>query len=981
MPRIKNNNNMTKNANATAPEFDFNINSSYDVQQALKKLQKQREAMFDPSLIPNTNFGGRLIERYPGDVNIENIMKPVNDDIMKIEMDLDYDDMTGYAYARDNINQDNIKKLLTRYHDYQKVLEDHNVYDSFIRSLNVIDRLFDKNNFEQTLTNLMHQQALSDSELLAFQEISSNLSFKNVCLAFMGMLDILTEYNKILQSNEIFRANKDKIFMEMNRAIDENGDKMSIARGVFEPFRKRRLISDAKFVEYSTKYDFDPFGNSGSSLIDPEQVGYITLGDGKPGYIPSATEFPIRKIVNGKEVWVDNNMYEPVTNMGMDNEFTNSVNQQQNNNNFNNQNQFGQNNFNNQSQGQYRTTGRMKIVNPNANNMRSDTGYYTTDQWGNTHTTIQGVDVIVSTPDGPVSIQDQDAQIQQALGNNNNNQFNNNGYNNNNFNNGNFNGINGNNPPQSDFQYSYNSDGTMNIPLNNNPQWDPNKKYYHWNSNQFDANRESEKLTDRAKEHLQAQRNMMNNQNQFGGNQFNANVNNNMYANNNNNFSNNNNIFSNNNMNTNNNAYMNNNTMGNNNVVYGTNLGDQYANEINSLYQHYYDVMGFYPNTVGQNYNNEEFVNTLNLFVNQNKNHCQVSYEFGVPTYLDTRENKLVGFFPPMVVNEIEPYYINGRYGTALVTDEKQNGSETVLRLRQENGNEFYVHFPNVVLNKLHPKTYDKRLNANVILAFMTGVMKNRLLNVDRESQEIINSGVNLTDIAYCLYGLNTVGNTHKGLVENQTRPTITAPLNSFNNNNQNQQGFYNNNQNQFANNNFNNQQNNFGYMNNNNQNFSNNNFNNNNVMGGNQAFYNNNNQGQMMANNNFNNNIPLSNYEEYPLNKDFVFIPGGEQNFGGDTKNIKLQDAIYTNTLTGKMYSAEGKAVIRKSDLPGYNNMGNNNFNNQDDDYNPYMDLHNPLYGTPGGDYSKITEYDPNTGRKIKKNQPVIYESDYPFI
>ena len=954
MPRIKNNTN-NQNQNATAPEYNFNINSSYDVQQALKKLQKQREEMFDPSIIPNTNFGGRLIERYPGDVNIENIMKPVNDDIMAIEMDLDYDDMTGYAYARDNINQDNIKKLLNRYHDYQKVLEDHNVYDSFIRSLNVIDRLFDNNNFEQTLTNLMHQQALSDSELLAFQEINANLSFKNVCLAFMGMLDILTEYNKILQSNEIFRANKDKIFMEMNRAIDENGDKMSIARGVFEPFRKRRLISDEKFIEYSTKYDFDPFGN-GPSLIDPEQVGYITLGDGKPGYIPSATEFPIRKIVNGKEVWVDNNMYEPVTNMGMDNEFTNSVNQQQqqNNNNFNNQNQFANNN----NQQQYRTTGRMKIVNPNANNMRSDTGYYTTDQWGNTHTTIQGVDVIVSTPNGPVSIQDQDAQIQQALGNNN-NQFNNN-YNNNN--NGNFNQGFGNNPPQSDFQYSYNSDGTMNIPLNNNPQWDPNKKYYHWNSNQFDANRESEKLTDRAKEHLQAYRNTTrNNQNQFVNNIYNNNA-----------FSNN----MNNNMNmnaNNNNGFMNNNAMGNNNVVYGTNLGDQYANEINSLYQHYFDVMGFYPNTVGQNYNNEEFVNTLNVFVNQNKNHCQVSYEFGVPTYLDTRENKLVGFFPPMVVNEIAPYYVNGRYGTALVTDEKQNGAETVLRLRQENGNEFYVHFPNVVLNKLHPKTYDKRLNANVILAFMTGVMKNRLLNVDRESQEIINSGVNLTDIAYCLYGLNTVGNTQKGLVQNQTRPTITAPLNSFTNNNQNQ----------FANNNFNNnQQNNFGYMNNNNnQNFGNNNFNNNNVMGGNQAFYNNNNQGQMMANNNFNNNIPLSNYEEYPLNKDFVFVPGGEQNFGGDTRNIKLQDAIYTNTLTGKMYSAEGKLVMRKSDLPGYNNMGNNNFNNQDDDYNPYMDLHNPLYGTPGGDYSKITEYDPNTGRKIKKNQPVIYESDYPFI
>lgn len=51
-------------------------------------------------------------------------------------------------------------------------------------------------------------------------------------------------------------------------------------------------------------------------------------------------------------------------------------------------------------------------------------------------------------------------------------------------------------------------------------------------------------------------------------------------------------------------------------------------------------------------------------------------------------------------------------------------------------------------------------------------------------------------------------------------------------------------------------------------------------------------------------------------------------------------------------------------------------------DDYNPYLDLHNPLYGQPGGDYSRITEYDPNTGRPIqKKNKPVIFDSDYIYI
>lgn len=846
MPRVRQN----------GQEIEINDGN---VQQLIKGLQKKREEMFNPMIIPHTNYGGRLIERYPGDVNITNILKPVNDAVLNVEMDMDYDDLTGYAYARENIDTNNLTALLSRYHDMLNVTENHNVYDSFLRALNVIDRLFANNNFEQQLTDLMHKQALSDSELLAFQEINANLSFKNVGLIFMGMLDVLTEYNKVLQSNEIFRENKDQIFMEMNQAINEGNDKMDIARGVFEPFRKRRLISDEKFVEYSTKYEFNPFGN-GPAMNDPQAVGYFQYGDGQPGYAQDPSVMPIRKVINGKEVWVNNDMYsnnvanndytgaqqQPVTNMGMDNEFMTST----NNTSYNNQGQ----------QGQYRTTGSMKIVvpggNPRANNMRSDDGRYTTDQYGNTHTTIQGVGVIVSTPNGPVSREDQDEQIRQAQ-----------------------------NPPQFD------------TPWQGNYQYSTNKQYAYYDGK---PDNWSKKLTPKAQE-------------RYGANGYLAKqqqIQQQAYNNQNNGYMNNNNQY------TNNNIYSNQMK----NVAYGTNLPDQYASSLNAKYQHYFDVMGFYPNTVGQNYNDEEFQKALNVFVNQhNRNHI-VSYEFGVPTYVTQNYDKIIGFFPPMVVSEIAPYYVNGRYGTALVVDERYNGSETILTLQQENGNKFAVHFPNLVLGTLHPKRYDNRLNANVIVSYMQGVMNQRLDNVDREKVEILQAGVNLNDIASCLFGANTVGNTHNGLVDNQKVPTITP-----NPNTQRAQTT------QFSNNNMNNPQ--------------------------------------------------QQNLEEYPLNREFVFVPNGGKHFDGDASNIKLNEAVYTNTLTGRMYSVDGQQVMRKSDM----NRGMNGVQGQQqvpDDYNPYLDLHNPLYGQPGGDYSRITEYDPNTGRPIqKKNKPVIFDSDYIYI
>ena len=88
-----------------------------NIQQLIKGLQKQREAMFDPTVVPFSNYSGRLMERYPGDHNITNILKPVNDAIVKVEMDMDYDDMTGYAYTRENIDENNIKDLLLKYHE------------------------------------------------------------------------------------------------------------------------------------------------------------------------------------------------------------------------------------------------------------------------------------------------------------------------------------------------------------------------------------------------------------------------------------------------------------------------------------------------------------------------------------------------------------------------------------------------------------------------------------------------------------------------------------------------------------------------------------------------------------------------------------------------------------------------------------------------------------------------------------------------
>ena len=916
-----------------------------NVQQLIKGLQKKREEMFNPMIIPHTNYGGRLIERYPGDVNITNILKPVNDAVLNVEMDMDYDDLTGYAYARENIDTNNLTALLSRYHDMVNVTENHNVYDSFLRALNVIDRLFANNNFEQYLTDLMHKQALSDSELLAFQEINANLSFKNVGLIFMGMLDVLTEYNKVLQSNEIFRENKDQIFMEMNQAINEGNDKMDIARGVFEPFRKRRLISDEKFVEYSTKYEFNPFGD-GPAMNDPQAVGYFQYGDGQPGYAQDPTVMPIRKVINGKEVWVNNDMYsqnvtnndysqaqqQPVTNMGMDNEFMTST----NNNSYNNQ---------GQQQGQYRTSS-MKIVIPgsnprvNSNTMRSDDGRYTTDQYGNTHTTIQGVDVIVSTPNGPVSREEQDEQIRQAQ-----------------------------NPPQFD------------TPWQGNYQYSTNKQYAYYDGK---PDNWSKKLTPKAQErygangYLAKQQQMQ----QQRAQQFSNNNMNNQYANyndQNNNYMNNNNQYS-----SNNNIYSNQMNPQPQNVAYGTNLQDQYASSLNAKYQHYFDVMGFYPNTVGQNYNDEEFQKALNIFVNQHQRNHIVSYEFGVPTYVTQNYDKIIGFFPPMVVSEIAPYYVNGRYGTALVVDERYNGSETILTLQQENGNKFAVHFPNLVLGTLHPKRYDNRLNANVIVSYMQGVMNQRLDNVDREKQEMLQVGINLNDIASCLYGSNTVGNTHNGLVDNQKVPTITPNPNA-----QRAQQFSNNNMNnQYAN--YNDQNNN--YMNNNNQYSNDNQY----MNSGNNMYNNNMNSNAnsfsnipssftpMTGGQNFNNNMnnpQQQNLEEYPLNTEFVFVPNGGKHFDGDATNVKLNEAVYTNTLTGRMYSVDGRQVMRKSDM----NRGMNGVQGQQqvpDDYNPYLDLHNPLYGQPGGDYSRITEYDPNTGRPIqKKNKPVIFDSDYIYI
>lgn len=926
MPRVRQN----------GQEIEINEGN---VQQLIKGLQKKREEMFNPMIIPHTNYGGRLIERYPGDVNITNILKPVNDAVLNVEMDMDYDDLTGYAYARENIDANNLKALLTRYHEMLNVTENHNVYDSFLRALNVIDRLFANNNFEQYLTDLMHKQALSDSELLAFQEINANLSFKNVGLIFMGMLDVLTEYNKVLQSNEIFRENKDQIFMEMNQAINEGNDKMDIARGVFEPFRKRNLITDDKFVEYSTKYEFNPFGN-GPAMNDPQSVGYFQYGDGQPGYAQDPTVMPIRKVINGKEVWVNNDMYsnnvanndytgaqqQPVTNMGMDNEFMTST----NNVSYNNQGQ----------QGQYRTTGSMKIVVPGGvpNNMRSDDGRYTTDQYGNTHTTIQGVDVIVSTPNGPVSREEQDEQIRRAQ-----------------------------NPPQFD------------TPWQGNYQYSTNKQYAYYDGK---PDNWSKTLTPKARErygengYLAKQQQMLQ-QRAYGNNQNNGYMNNDQYANN--------------NYNSNYNNQMNMGGYSNQkNVAYGTNLQDQYASSLNVKYQHYFDVMGFYPNTVGQNYNDEEFQNSLNVFVNQHKRNHIVSYEFGVPTYVTQNYDKIIGFFPPMVVSEIAPYYVNGRYGTALVVNERYNGSETILTLQQENGNKFDVYFPNQVIGTLHPKRYDNRLNANVIVSYIPGLMNQRLNDVDREKGEMLQAGINLNDIASCLYGANTLGNTHNGLVDNQKVPTITPNPNAqrFSNNNMNNNtyskqndGYYMNNDSymNMYNSNINSQQNQFNNMNNNGfiqQNQMNNNGNSFSSIPS--SFT------PMTGNQNFNNNMnnpQQQNLEEYPLNREFVFVPNGGKHFDGDASNIKLNEAVYTNTLTGKMYSVDGQQVMRKSDM----NRGMSGMQGQQqvaDDYNPYLDLHNPLYGQPGGDYSRITEYDPNTGRPIqKKNKPVIFDSDYIYI
>lgn len=916
MPRVRQN----------GQEIEINDGN---VQQLIKGLQKKREEMFNPMIIPHTNYGGRLIERYPGDVNITNILKPVNDAVLNVEMDMDYDDLTGYAYARENIDANNLKALLTRYHEMLNVTENHNVYDSFLRALNVIDRLFANNNFEQYLTDLMHKQALSDSELLAFQEINANLSFKNVGLIFMGMLDVLTEYNKVLQSNEIFRENKDQIFMEMNQAINEGNDKMDIARGVFEPFRKRNLITDDKFVEYSTKYEFNPFGD-GPAMNDPQAVGYFQYGDGQPGYAQDPSVAPIRKVINGKEVWVNNDMYsqnvanndytqaqqQPVTNMGMDNEFMTSS--QQNN--------------QQQQQGGYRQS-TMKIISPSlAGRVRSDTGIYTTDQYGNTHTTIQGVDVIVSTPDGPVSREDQDEQIRQAQ-----------------------------NPPQFD------------TPWQGNYQYSTNKQYAYYDGK---PDNWSKTLTPKARERygengylakqqqLQQQR-AYNNQYMSSNNQY---SNNNTYSNN---------QFNN---NMNNGGYANSQPK---TVAYGTNLQDQYASSLNAKYQHYFDVMGFYPNTVGQNYNDEEFQNSLNVFVNQHKRNHIVSYEFGVPTYVTQNYDKIIGFFPPMVVSEIAPYYVNGRYGTALVVNERYNGSETILTMQQENGNKFDVYFPNQVLGTLHPKRYDNRLNANVIVSYIPGLMNQRLNDVDKEKGEMLQAGINLNDIASCLYGANTLGNTHNGLVDNQKVPTITP--------NPNAQAQYSNNNMNMSNNNYSNynDQNN-GYMNNNNQYsnnnaYSNNQYMNNNNMSSNGNYFNDipSSFTPMTVNQNFNNNMnnqKQQDLEEYPLNREFVFVPNGGKHFDGDASNLKLNEAVYTNTLTGRMYSVDGQQVMRKSDM----NRGTNGMRGQQqaDDYNPYLDLHNPLYGQPGGDYSRITEYDPNTGRPIqKKNKPVIFDSDYIYI
>lgn len=879
-----------------------------NIQQLIKGLQKQREAMFDPTVVPFSNYSGRLMERYPGDHNITNILKPVNDAIVKVEMDMDYDDMTGYAYTRENIDENNIKDLLLKYHEMLNVTENHNVYDSFLRALNVIDRLFTNNGFEQYLTDLMHNGALSDNELLAFQEINANLSFKNVGLIFMGMLDTLTEYNKILQSNEIFRANKSQIFMEMNQAINEGNDKMDIARGVFEAFRKRRLMTDDKFAEYSTKYEFNPFGG-GSALNDPQSVGYFQYGDGLPGQAQDPTVFPMRKVVNGQEVWVNNDMYsqnvannnytvpqqEPVTNMGMDNEYMSTTNNQANN------------------QGAYRTTGTMKIIAPtlNSNNtMRSDDGRYTTDEWGNTHTIIQGVDVVVATPQGPVSIQDQDAQIQQALA-------------------------------QQQAQPQFDE------PWTGNYQYDANKKYAYYEGGP-EQDRWSERLTSKAQERYGANGYLAKQQN------LNNQYTNNTYAN------------------TNVNPYIaNNNFSTPAQVAYGTNLQDQHANDVNRKYLHYFDVMGFYPNTVGQNYNDEEFQKALNVFTNQHKNTHQVCYEFGVPTYLTPAGDKIIGFFPPMVINEIAPYYVNGRYGTALVVNETYNGSETVLTLQQENGNKFNVHFPNQVLGVLHPKRYDNRINANVIVSYMQGVMNQRLDNVDREKGEIIAAGINLNDIASCLFGSNTVGNTHNGLVDNQKVPTITPNPNAQANTNT-----YVTNNNAYANTasnvnpyaNYTANTNNQYVANNTNTNYYANNTNYTSQQGQTQYF----NPNYRLQ--------PQQELEEYPLNREFVFLPNGESNFGGDITHIKLNDAVYTNTLTGRTYSVDGKAIVRKRDLAG--NTMNNAQAQYDPDYNPYLDLHNPLYGQPGGDYSRITEYDPNTGRRIKKeDKKIIFDSDYIYV
>lgn len=907
-----------------------------NVNQALKELQKSRELAFDPTVIPYSDFSGRLLGQYPGDVSLENISRPIHTTIMNIESDFDYDDLTGYDNSRENVDDKKLDMILRRFHDMMGVLNNHNLFDSFIRSMNVLDRIFANNGFEQYLVDLMNNhQALSDHELLAFQEVINNYSYKEVTTILLTVIDVLTEYNRILQSNETFRDEKDEIYREMNEAIEIGNDKMSIAKGVFEPFRRRKLMTENKFQEYSDKIIFD-LSINGPGLAKPQEVDFYRMG-GNEYQGQNSDSYPIRRIVNGREeVLYPANDTKPITNTGMDNEFNNSI--RNNTNNYYNQEHYPTNDTNG-----YRTTSTMKIINPNLssnNQMRSDDGIYTTDQYGQTHTTINGVDVIVATPEGPVSIEQQNAQIQEAL-----NQQ----------------------QPQVLYDMYGNKyvDGVMYAnPANVNNNINQNTQEYTFDTpykrnpapSDIKLNVASENDLNLKRPGLSAQR------------RYNVDAN----------------------------GYSINNPLNAKNI-YGCNTGNDEINRRNRNYLRYFNLFGYYPNTVGRNYYDEVVFNQeLAKFVNVHKNTHKVVFEFGVPVYMDANNTKVTGFFPPIITSDKAPYYMNGRYGTALVVGEHNNGSETILRLQQENGNMFDVHFSDIVLGKLQPKTIDKQTNEPIMIPPVHGIMNLRMNTMQSDHDNMVNDGMKPQQLAGALRGINTIGNTHDGLVDQQKVPTITPSPNERNNGYQQTQervysaGSFNNNNVRYVNNKANA---NAGYMNTQNANT----YNANNQYSSSNTYVDNRQNTRYVNNNAYNTNTQKANpFAKYTPSVSMPDTSTGfedyvEYDYGDDRKwgqfgmlNNNQGEVTYTNT----------NYVDNNNNLRTNGAYVNNN-NNSDDpydglpnymhpDYNPYLDLNNPLYGRPEGDYSRITEYNPNTGLPIKKKTPQfkLYSDDmHPYI